>query len=155
MKIEKETYKQLENREEYISIMESFFDIQNEPEVGTFWYDAQNNILLFVNKVCHTDVPNNGKEKTTSRLHITIWQHEKNKALSKGLRWKYPKDYTQVPRGRVWYKDGKSIVTVGQWINDYPQAKEVIADNFELTSDVEYRVDPHWNIGSGWSGDRI
>ena len=35
---------------------------------------------------------------------------------------------------------------VGKWIDEYPQAKELIIEEFNLPSDVEFKYDPKNNI---------
>ena len=68
----------------------------------------------------------------------------------------YENDYTQVPGGRVWeLKDKGFVVTVGTWINKYPEVKKLILYEFDLPDSTEFKIELHWNIGSGWSGDRI
>lgn len=162
-KVERELYEQikeqsaLENREAFIKTMEENFNNQDDSYLGTFWYLPQENRLFLVQKASASDLRlNQNHQKTTSKLHVTIWQHEKNRAKSKGLSWKYGEDYTKIPRGRVWFSEEEGfLVTVGEWINEYPQAKELILDEFELPPTTQFKIDPHWNIGSGWSGDRV
>ena len=47
--------------------------------------------------------------------------------------------------------DGFRVYT-GKWINDYPQAKEQILEEFQLPKDqTKFFIDSHWDIGHGWS----
>lgn len=146
----------LERREEFIDAMRQNMEIQDDAYVGTFWYLPAQKRLLFVEKAsAETVKPNQYGQRTTTKLHVTIWQKQKNHALSKGEPWPYGKDYTLLPQGRVWEQDGKYIVTVGKWLESMPTAKQLILDEFELPVDAEFRYDSHWDIGSGWSGDRL
>lgn len=44
---------------------------------------------------------------------------------------------------------------VGNWIKNYLEAKNVILSEFELPeADTQFIIDSHWNIGSGWEGDK-
>jgi len=46
-----------------------------------------------------------------------------------------------VPRGRVFFvKDTGFIVVVGDWINEYPDAKRLILSEFNLPSDTEFKI---------------
>lgn len=142
---------------EMIDYMEQNLNRQEEPKVGIFWYDPKDDELIFV----HTEDASvlafdDRGQKTTRKMHVTTWQHLKNKEQSKGRKWKYTSDWTMTPRGRVWEIRGRGfVVTVGTWINDYPGAKNLILDEYNLPSNAEFLIDEHWDIGSGWSGDRI
>ena len=154
--LNRELFPSLENREDFIETMREGFDDQEEPYVGTFFYSPKEQKLVFVQKTSSADIrPNQHGQKTTRALHVTIYQHEKNRARSKGLPWNYPEDYTKLPRGRVWSVKGVSVVTVGTWISVYPEVEQLVREEFELPDDAEFRIDSHWDIGSGWSGDRL
>ena len=46
-------------------------------------------------------------------------------------------DYTQVPRGRVFqFEDGTFVVFTGDWINNYPDVKSLILEEFDLPEDA-------------------
>lgn len=60
--------------------------------------------------------------------------------------------YENKPRGRVFFKDNKFIITVGSWINENDNYRviDLVEDTFDLTNeDTEIVIDPHWEIGSG------
>jgi hypothetical protein len=45
------------------------------------------------------------------------------------------------------------IVNVGSWINEYPQAKSLIIDEFNLEGqNYLFEIAIHWEIGHGWEG---
>ena len=50
------------------------------------------------------------------------------------------------PQGRVFKNESVFYVMVGKWIDEYPQAKELIIEEFNLPSDVEFKYDPKNNI---------
>ena len=61
--------------------------------------------------------------------------------------------YENKPRGRVFYKDNKFVITVGSWINKDENYKviDLVEKEFDLTNeDTEIVEDSHWDIGSGW-----
>ena len=57
-----------------------------------------------------------------------------------------------VPRGRVFeFKNEGFKVYTGKWIDNYPQVKDLIIEEFQLPKeDTEFRQDYHWDIGHGW-----
>lgn len=127
---------------------------QEDGEVGIFWYDTEQDDLFGVRSASVEDVPFyksnlfNTQVKTCRPLHYKIWEKEYHRGRDKRFRG----DYTLVPRGRIFYvKDRGFVVVVGDWIDDYPTAKELIIDEFNLPADAEFQKDIHWNIGHGWS----
>ena len=130
--------------------------VQEEPYVGCFWYDPINNELFGVNKTLHCDVPYyhsnqfNNNVRTGRALHKNIWQKEFYRAKDK----RFLGNYTLVPRGRVFeFENDGFYVFVGNWVNEYPQAKQEIIDEFQLPENANFVVDSHWDIGHGWSDD--
>lgn len=131
----------------------------DDPCVGIFWYDINDDDLFGVYSVLAADMqfyPSsyfNANVRTCRVLHYQEWSREQHK------RKKNPKflgDYTKVPRGRVFEIEGRGfIVCVGHWINDYPQAKELILDQFRLPDDTEFVIDSHWDLGRGWSDKHL
>jgi len=142
-----------------IDTMKDNFDIQYNGKVGIFWYDPKNDELFGVNKIEPSSlVSNAGGQKTISTLHRAVWQKNKQRDKGKGkLNSVWSGDHTQIPRGRIWQDEsgGQLYVTIGNWIETYPQAKELIIDEFDLPQDVEFRYDIHWDLGHGFSGDII
>lgn len=58
--------------------------------------------------------------------------------------------YENKPRGRVFYlmDDDRYVVMVGKWLEEYPDARELILAEFDLPSNkttFEYAI--HWDIG--------
>lgn len=136
-------------------LMTENIQYQDDSEVGIFWYDPENDELFGVKSADVNDVAFykstlfGGKEVKTCRpLHYKVWEKEYYRGKDKRFRG----DYTLVPRGRVFFvKDEGFIVVVGDWINEYPQAKPLIIDEFNLPSDTKFTIDIHWSLGHGWS----
>ena len=136
-------------------IMKENNNYVEEPCVGIFWYDPNENELFGVRsnlaedtKYYYSDILNQ-YVRTTKFLHYAIWQKESNKGKDKRFQ---TLDYTKYPRGRIFeVKDKGFEVYVGNWIKDYPQCKQLIIDEFDLPSNTEFIIDIHWNLGHGWS----
>ena len=129
--------------------------VQDEAMVGSFWYDPHRNELYGVSTTLAQDVPFyssqqfNAEVKTGRQLHEKIWQKE----IYRGRDKRFSGDYTQRPRGRVFeFKDKGFVVFTGQWIDTYPQVKDLVLEEFQLPKDAtEFRKDEHWDLGRGWS----
>lgn len=129
---------------------------QKDPYVGIFWYDVKNNELFGVRSTLaqearwYNSPQFNTIVRTETRLHKQVWEKE-------FFRKKDPRfqgDYTKVPRGRIFeFKDSGFKVFTGSWINDFPQCKNLIIDEFQLPNDVEFIQDEHWDLGHGWSDE--
>ena len=140
-----------------IEVMKQSFSVQDDPMVGCFWYDPKANELYGVSATLAQDVPFyssaqfNAEVKTGRQLHEKIWQKE----FYRGKDVRFRGDYTKKPRGRVFeFKDVGFVVFTGEWINQFPEAKQLILDEFQLPQDkTEFRVDSHWDIGHGWSDE--
>ena len=135
-------------------MMKEFNNTQNDPEVGIFWYDTECNELFGVVSTTASELNFydsdmfEGRAKTTNKLHYSIWQKEYNR----GKDIRFQKDYTSVPRGRVFeVEDEGFVVCVGHWITQYPGAKTEILKEFNLPNDTEFLIDSHWDLGRGWS----
>ena len=136
-------------------LMQENISKQDDPELGIFWYDTQEDELFGIKSADVNDVPfyksslfDNMEVKTCRPLHYKVWEKEYHKGKDKRVSG----DYTQVPRGRVFYvKDKGFIVVVGDWIDEYPNVKSLIKTEFNLPDSTEFRKDPHWNLGHGWS----
>ena len=139
------------NREDAISEMQKYF--KDNPEVGLFWYDDEEKELFEIHSIPASSLPDG--QFTYPKLHKTIWQKLRAKARQKKKDNKpfdpiYLSDYTQVPRGRIFYKEGIFYVFVGSWITD--KIKNLIKKEFKLQNvNVEFKIDKHWEIGHGWS----
>ncbi|MDR2481579.1 MAG: hypothetical protein LBD07_04720 [Spirochaetaceae bacterium] len=144
-----------EERQNVMKSMTDNFDAQDDPKVGIFWYDQNNDELFGVSKVNADDLQfNNNGLKTISALHKSWWQKQKNRAVSKGKDpGIFAKNYTEIPRGRIFQrKDGVFQLMCGSWMTDH--IEELVKDEFDLkNSSVERTIDIHWEIGHGWSED--
>ena len=131
-------------------------DSQNNPRVGSFWYDVENDMLFGVESQYAEDRPFyhsnqfNADIKTGRALHQDTWKRQAKIGRDK----RFSGDYTLVPRGRVFeVKDKGFVVYTGDWINDYPQVKDLIKAEFELPENTEFVKDVHWDIGHGWGNE--
>lgn len=133
-------------------------DIQDTPSVGCFWYDKDKRELFGVSSVLAKEVSYYHSNtfdkdvKTGGKLHQNIWK----KGYFKGTDKRFSGDYTLVPRGIVFeFKDEGFIVFTGEWIDQYPEAKNLIMIEFDLPKDTKFMKDIHWDIGHGWSNELI
>ena len=142
------------SREDAIKEMIQYFD--ENAEVGIFWYHPIEEALFEVHSIPVTSLKKH--ETTYPRLHKTIWQelHFRAKArMKKELSYDpiYLNDYTQIPRGRVFFREGKFYVFVGSWITS--KIKKMIIKRFNLQEcNVIFKIDTHWEIGHGWSSEK-
>ena len=149
-----------DERQRAMETMSNNFDIQNNPEVGIFWYDETEDELFGVNKAFASELRFNANGyKNLGILHKDWWGKQQNKLL----RRKKPmgmlgQDYTKVPRGRIWEKktckDTIFQMMCGKWIEDYGREhiESIVRDEFNLQNvPFEIVVDTHWDIGHGWS----
>lgn len=149
------TGKDLELKNAAIEVMINSFQEQNKPMVGFFWYDFENKNLQGCVFALSSDLnykySNIVKKsiKTSSANPILRWQSEQK--INKNNF--YIGDYMQKPRGRVFEFENEGFkVFVGNWINKYPEAKDIILDVFQLPKNkTEFIIDEHWDIGHGWS----
>lgn len=114
---------------------------QNGPEVAMFWYDPEDDELFGIRSTLAADLnwyhSNQWNEdiRTDKHLHKNIWQKE----FFRGKDKRFQGDHTLVPRGRVFeFKDKGFIVFTGDWIDDYPQVKQYILDEFNLPKDTKF-----------------
>jgi len=139
------------DREDAIEEMQKYFD--DNPEIGIFWYNEDEKELFEIHSIPATSLPCG--QFTYPKLHKTIWQKLRVKAIQKKKENKpydpiYLSDYTEVPRGRIFYKDELFYVFVGSWIT--AEIKQLIIQQFNLQNvSVVFKVDEHWEIGHGWS----
>jgi hypothetical protein len=140
------------NRREIIDEMSQYL-ADDKAEVGIFWYDKDLDELFQVHSIPACELKEG--QLTYPKLHKTIWQKLRQKAIyhkKEGKKYDpvYLQDYTQVPRGRIFLKNGTFTVFTGSWLT--PEIKEMIIQEFNLQeSTVEFRIDIHWEIGHGWS----
>lgn len=139
-----------------IEVMLDNESIQDDPLVGIFWYDIDNDELFGVKSTIaskldwYHSTQWNQLVKTEPRLHKQIWQKE----YFKGRDKRFTGDYSLIPRGRIFeFKDIGFRVYTGDWIDDYPEVKQQILEEFELPDSTEFVKDVHWDIGHGWSDE--
>ena len=140
-----------------IDVMRHNMQYQEEPLVGIFWYDVNNDELFGVQSTPAREAqwyssPQFGKKvKTEARLHKQIWQKEFFKKKDK----RFFGDHTLTPRGRIFeFEDEGFKVYTGDWIDNYPNVKDLILYEFQLPEEnTEFVKDFHWDIGHGWSDE--
>ena len=138
------------------SIMLENKEYEGDPYVGIFWYDTYNDELFGVRSALAEDTEFKmtdlfpAKARTCRPLHENVWKKERYKQKPDP---RFNRDYTKVPRGRIFEVEGQGfVVCVGSWINEYPQAKQLIIDEFDLPKDqTRFKIDTHWELGHGWS----
>ncbi len=157
------TKKQIDSYIEELYIMANLMNETNEckyePKVGIFWFNNKSKQLLDVfSEDLDTAIDKCPKtnEVTCGKLHKDVWK----KALFVAISRKedesiklHSQNYMDIPRGRVFYNktENKFLIKVGDWIDDFPEAKDLIINAFELNdSSYEILKDYHWNIGNGW-----
>ncbi len=129
----------------------------SEPKVGIFWYNRANNTLFDV--VSHrlsdyTKANASDGRITCSEMHEDVRKKEyrKQKYQNNG-QGPYVGAYQDKPRGRVFYNIESDTfeVAVGKWLEEYPQAYQLVLEEFNLPPD---RTKPmyaiHWDIGMSW-----
>ena len=140
-----------------MDVMREFKDAA--PSVGIFWIDEDLETLAGV-QAMQVDFSCSKKGlETHNRTHKAYWQKRHTKALSfkeKGLRYDeffIQPDYTQIPRGRVFYdwNNKQFIVKVGSWYTNFSWLREAIVEEFDLPDNFEFQVDEHWELGHEWS----
>jgi len=143
-----------DERAEVITMMADNFGAQEFPKVGFFWFDVAENELFGVVTTLAKDIPFNMRgKKTVGMLHKNYWYKESKRAAASGRPSRFTGDYTLIPRGRIFEIEGKGFeVLTGSWIDEYPLAKDLIVEEFDLQDvHVEFVHDEHWDIGHGWS----
>ena len=128
-----------------------------DPKVGIFWYNRATNQLFGV--VSHlvsdyTKANASDGRITCSEMHEDIWKKEFYKQrYQHGGIGPFIGAYQDKPRGRVFYhmEDGTYEVAVGKWIEEYPQAYDLILKEFNLPADkTSAKYAYHWDIGQSW-----
>ena len=144
-------------RKEVMASMSDNFESQEDPKVGIFWYDENNDELFGVTAVNAGELNfNSNGIKTIGTLHKTWWKKQQEKAKAKKQNaGVFASDYTQIPRGRVFQREnGAFELMCGSWINEH--IVELVKDDFNLWNvSLEVKVDVHWEIGHGWSEEYL
>lgn len=130
----------------------------DEPKVGIFWYNATLKELFGVVTHKRTDYlkPNAGGGLITcSEMHEDVWKKEfrKQKYHNGGIG-PFKGEYQMKPRGRVFYSpsDDQYIIAVGSWIDESPEAIDLIFEEFDLPREkTTIQKANHWDIGQTWN----
>jgi len=150
-----------EEHEDVMRQMQDFLTPEN-PKVGIFWFDYKKEELFGVEKTEITPELLKKKFFTHPKLHRNYWQKWHFRAVAKQEKesiYYQEHNYTLIPRGRIFYNDGKYSVMVGDWIekgvNGIPvnaeKLHDLICDEFDIPEDFDFVIDSHWNLGRGWS----
>ena len=130
---------------------------QEGPKVGIFWYNETDDELFGVTSTYADELPFNANRiKTERTLHKAWWKKQQDRARAKKqLTSIFMKDYTRVPRGRIFQRhDGTFELMCGSWINEH--IVELVKDEFNLKDvPLKVKVDPLWEIGHGWDGEYL
>lgn len=129
----------------------------DDPKVGIFWYNPSWKELFGV--VSHpvrdySKANASDGRVTCSEMHEDVWRKEYNRQKFHGDgKGPFIGAYENKPRGRVFYsmEEDRFIVAVGKWLEEYPEARELILEEFDLPADktsFEYAI--HWDIGQRW-----
>ena len=131
----------------------------DEPKVGIFWYDPRHNDLFGVRSHRVSDyLKANSRSEfgsiSCSEMHEDVWKKEFHRQKYKnGGIGPFTGAYEMTPRGRIFYDPDTEVFTiaVGSWIGQYPQAVELIVDEFNLRKTLyEVKSARHWDIGQKW-----
>ena len=140
------------SEEECISIMDELLNKEVEPKAGIFWYDPRDEELFGVEKESISSLAAR-KRRTCDILHKDVWKKKHNNLKFRGKPLgRYAGNYTETPRGRIfWTGDNTFSIKTGHWIYDYPEAKQLIIEEFDLQhSDYVFEIGHHWEIGQGY-----
>jgi len=131
----------------------------DEPMVGIFWYSPQLNELFGVRSHRVSDYTRSNARSefgsvSCSEMHEDVWKKEyhRQKYKNNGIG-PYNGAYEMTPRGRIFYNPDTEVFTiaVGSWITQYPQAAELIVEEFNLgNTTYEVKTANHWDIGQKW-----
>ena len=142
---------------DYYNLMKGFESEEIEPMVGIFWYLPEEHRLfeVYASSLSQSKMVNG--HTTYHKLHKTIWQAKRCRDKAKGKEKSvYYQDYTRIPRGRVFYDNGKFIVKVGSWYKQYEdELRELVEDAFNLPDDFVFEIGRHWELGHGWDESQL
>ena len=146
-----------EEEEAVMAQMEANRGKDGEPKVGIFWYNRATNQLFGVisHRVSDYTRANASEGRITcSEMHEDVWKKEYYKQRYQyGGRGPFIGAYQDKPRGRVFYHmdDGSYEVAVGKWIEEFPQAYDLILKEFNLPPEkTSAKYAYHWDIGQSW-----
>ena len=140
-----------------IRLMEANRGHGDDPKGGIFWYNVAWKELFGV--VSHpvrdyTRANASDGRISCSEMHEDVWRKEYNRQKFHGDgSGPFIGPYEQKPRGRVFYlmEEDRFVVAVGKWLDEHPEAKALILEEFDLPADkttFEYAI--HWDIGHTW-----
>lgn len=128
----------------------------DQPKVGIFWYNrAKQELFGIISRKTSDFTKTNarGGLVTCTEMHEDIWKKEFRKQKYHGGVGPYIGAYEDKPRGSIFYSPeaNEYIIAVGHWINDYPEAVDMIMDEFNLPTDITtVQIAEHWDIGQKW-----
>ena len=140
-----------------IKLMEANRGHGNDPKVGIFWYNvAWKELFGVVSHPVRDYSKANASDGriTCSEMHEDVWRKEYNRQRYHGDgKGPFVGAYEKKPRGRIFYlpDEDRFEIAVGQWFDEYPEAKQLIMDEFDLPEEktvVKYSI--HWDIGHCW-----
>ena len=144
--------------EEAMNVMAANRGAGDEPKVGIFWYNATLKELFGVVTHKRTDYvkPNAGGGLITcSEMHEDVWKKEfRKQKYHHGGVGPFKGEYQYKPRGRVFYSPASDqyIIAVGSWIDQHPEATELIIEEFDLPREKTIlQKASHWDIGQTWN----
>lgn len=116
-----------------------------KPCAGIFWYLPEEHDLFEVHSI---PPPNEQEPYTIPDLHKDVWRKQKYRARARGeVGSIYYKDYTKIPRGRVYYNKGKFTVAVGSWYKKYEEElTNLLKDYFDL-EEFDFEVIEYFELG--------
>ena len=116
-----------------------------KPCAGIFWYLPEEHDLFEVHSI---PPPNEQEPYTIPNLHKDVWEKQKYRARARGeVGSIYYKDYTKIPRGRVYYNKGKFTVAVGSWYKKYEEElTNLLKDYFDL-EEFDFEVIEYFELG--------
>ena len=132
------------SHDQAIKEMSKFFE-SDRPQLGIFWFNPVQFSLFGVGKMDAEECLAQN-HLTYPKLHKTFWQKQHHRARSKDDKTSMYYDehnYTLIPRGRIFYDEGKFVVKVGDWHKEIDQERfsELIQDEFNIPESllvVEY-----------------
>ena len=144
--------------EEALKLMASNRGKGDEPKVGIFWYNPARNELFGTVSHKHSDYSKpNAKSGliTASEMHEDVWKKEFRKQKDHGDgTGPFKGEYQWKPRGRVFYNPSEEhfYIAVGTWIDEYPQAEDLIIEEFDLPREkTTLWKKEHWDLGQTWN----
>ena len=123
------------DRDIVIEAMKSLVDIQDSPMIGLFWYDNIEDEIYGVRAEFACDKEFCWSKTYGAYIKSTIQTHEKawEKEAKKGKDARFFCEYINSLKGSVFeFEDRGFVVITGSWINEYPNAKELILYEFQL-----------------------